>query len=481
MSLIDERTTDFFHVEPVKSSDRGLFVALALFCDTLGIIALSIVVGLAYHATFYGTLGPIHNSLVFGAIITLSFAALKLARGEYAVTRYAVARNSYEREMWTWSAAFICVLCVSFLVKTTELYSRGAVVIFYGTGLIMVPLMRSGLSAFARAALSDGRMVTRRTFLVGSEGDVLALHRRLKAHTPGIEIVGSAFLDQALGSTTTMNVSTALRSAVAQARHLAPDDIIIVVPWANHHLVESCVDAFMTVPAAIHLAPERVLDRFEDISIAKLGPLSSLQLTRPPHHLAEIMAKRMVDVLGAGLGLILLAPFLAVIALLIKLDTPGPVFFMQQRWGLNQKTFRIFKFRTMTSLDDGVVVQQATRGDKRITKLGAWLRRYSIDELPQLINVLLGEMSIVGPRPHAVAHNRAFEQRISLYARRHNVKPGITGWAQVNGYRGETDTDDKMRLRVEHDLYYIDNWSLLFDIRICLMTFLSPATFKNAY
>jgi lipopolysaccharide/colanic/teichoic acid biosynthesis glycosyltransferase len=135
----------------------------------------------------------------------------------------------------------------------------------------------------------------------------------------------------------------------------------------------------------------------------------------------------------------------------------------------------------MTTLDDGDVVRQATRDDERVTRIGRILRRTNLDEVPQLINVILGDMSLVGPRPHAVAHNSEYEERISLYARRHNVKPGITGWAQVNGFRGETDSIDKMEHRVEHDLFYIDHWSVLFDIKILLMTLLSPRSYRNAY
>src|SRR5207253_5773503 len=138
-------------------------------------------------------------------------------------------------------------------------------------------------------------------------------------------------------------------------------------------------------------------------------------------------------------------------------DSRGPVLFMQRRYGFNQQPFRIIKFRTTTTLDDGEVIRQARPDDLRITRVGRWLRRWNIDELPQLLNVLKGDMSLVGPRPHALSHDRDYEQRISLYARRHNVRPGITGWAQVNGLRGETDTDDKMRRRVGYDRYYLDN------------------------
>ena len=209
--------------------------------------------------------------------------------------------------------------------------------------------------------------------------------------------------------------------------------------------------------------------------------MASLQLTRMPLSRLERCAKRALDLVLAGAGLLLLTPVLIVVAIMIKLDSPGPVLFLQHRYGFNQKPFRIIKFRTMRTLDDGAFIPQAKRDDPRVTKLGAWLRRWNIDEIPQLFNVLKGDMSLVGPRPHALSHNREYEQRISLYARRHNVKPGITGWAQIHGFRGETDSDDKMRSRVEFDLYYIDNWSLWLDLQILIRTVISPSSYRNAY
>ncbi len=185
--------------------------------------------------------------------------------------------------------------------------------------------------------------------------------------------------------------------------------------------------------------------------------------------------------LGASAALLLLTPLLLLAALAIKFDSTGPVFFLQRRYGFNQRTFQIIKFRTMRTLEDGSVVPQARKADPRVTRIGAWLRRWNIDELPQLFNVIKGDMSLIGPRPHALSHNREYERRIAFYARRHNVKPGITGWAQIHGFRGETDTDEKMQKRVEHDLYYIDNWSLALDLQIMLRTVVSPRSYRNAY
>ncbi|MET0605697.1 MAG: exopolysaccharide biosynthesis polyprenyl glycosylphosphotransferase, partial [Beijerinckiaceae bacterium] len=249
-----------------------------------------------------------------------------------------------------------------------------------------------------------------------------------------------------------------------------PDEVFLLLDRDRYGVIDQVIESFSTIPAAIHLGSERMLDRFVDAKVSKIGAITLLSLTRQPLSVPEIAAKRAFDLAASILGLILLSPLVLIVAALIKYDSPGPVFFLQRRYGFNQKQFRIFKFRTMTTLDDGPVVAQVAVGDQRITRVGAFLRRWNIDELPQLLNVIRGEMSLVGPRPHALAHDHLFMQRIALYARRHNVKPGITGWAQVNGFRGETSTDDKMRGRVEHDFSYIDQWSMLLDLKIILLT-----------
>jgi len=191
--------------------------------------------------------------------------------------------------------------------------------------------------------------------------------------------------------------------------------------------------------------------------------------------------KRSLDVVMSSAALLVLALPLLAIALLVKLTSKGPVFFRQRRYGLNGKEIRVLKFRSMTVLEDGPVVKQATKDDKRITPVGRILRRTSLDELPQFLQVITGEMSIVGPRPHAVAHNEEYRALIHGYMLRHKVKPGITGWAQVNGWRGDTTDIVKMEKRVQHDLEYIQNWHLLWDLKIILLTLIGSKKSRNAY
>ena len=182
------------------------------------------------------------------------------------------------------------------------------------------------------------------------------------------------------------------------------------------------------------------------------------------------LAKRISDVVLGTIILILISPLLLAVAIGVKLSSPGPVIFRQRRNGLDGDEIVVYKFRSMTSQDNGAVVQQATKNDPRITPFGAFIRRTSLDELPQFFNVLQGSMSIVGPRPHAVAHNEQYRRLIKAYMVRHKVKPGITGWAQVNGHRGETETIEKMQARVEYDLEYLRNWSLGLDLQIIVRT-----------
>jgi polysaccharide biosynthesis protein PslA len=235
------------------------------------------------------------------------------------------------------------------------------------------------------------------------------------------------------------------------------------------------------VPAAIHIAPERMISWLQSPNYTAVGNTSTLSIIREPLTTGELMVKRLFDIVISSTALVLFSPILAVAALGIKLQDGGPVFFRQKRHGFNQDPFDILKFRTMTRAASDGSFAQAQKNDKRITWLGALLRRSNIDELPQLINVLKGDMSLVGPRPHALEHNEEFEDRIILYARRHNVRPGITGWAQVNGHRGPTDTLEKMDSRVDHDLFYIDNWSLLLDLRILVMTVFGRRAYRNAH
>jgi len=229
------------------------------------------------------------------------------------------------------------------------------------------------------------------------------------------------------------------------------------------------------------LVPLGALAQLFQRSRLDIGDTIAIELQRAALSPAEQAVKRGVDILLSFALLVCLSPFLLAVAIAIKLDSPGPVLFRQVRHGFNGRPFRCYKFRSMTVMEDGDVVPQAQKRDARVTRVGYWLRRLSIDELPQLLNVFSGDMSLVGPRPHASAHDRYFTSVIEKYAFRHHVKSGITGWAQVRGARGETDTLDKMQRRVELDLWYINNWSIWLDFSIMIRTVFVVLWGENAH
>jgi undecaprenyl-phosphate galactose phosphotransferase/putative colanic acid biosynthesis UDP-glucose lipid carrier transferase len=234
-------------------------------------------------------------------------------------------------------------------------------------------------------------------------------------------------------------------------------------------------------PLPVQLLPDSRIRSLIGNRSFRVNGTFAVEVQRGPLSMLEQRAKRLLDVVGASLGIIVLAPLFVLASMAIKLESPGPVFFRQRRNGFNTSQFRIFKFRTMMVMDDDVVVLQASRNDPRVTWAGKILRQSSIDELPQLFNVLLGDMSLVGPRPHALAHDDQYSEVLSNYAFRNHVKPGITGWAQVNGYRGETIRLEQMKARVDHDLWYINNWDLLLDLKILALTAFEVVRQRNAY
>src|SRR5262249_38273066 len=374
---------------------------------------------------------------------------------------------------------------IGFVIKMTDVYSRGATILLYVAGFPALMLARHALVSAVVQGSRIGLVTARRVFLVGTGSGIIAFLRQHQPCKAGLHSFGTAPLTPVAADASSARREDHLRADLTQAidaaRQLAPDAVFIVAPWSDTETIDRCVHELLTLPAEIHLGPERILARFGRARISRLGEITSLQLTRQPLSPLEVFQKRAFDLVVASGLLVALMPFLLSLAIIIRLEGRGPILFLQRRYGFNQQPFRIFKFRTMTTVDDGDVIVQATHADGRVTRVGRWLRAWSMDELPQLLNVIRGEMSLVGPRPHALSHNLEYEQKISLYARRHNVKPGITGWAQVNGLRGETDTDDKMQRRVEHDLHYIDNWPLWFDLRILIFTILSRRSRRNAH
>ena len=270
-------------------------------------------------------------------------------------------------------------------------------------------------------------------------------------------------------------------SALADhARSNTVDVIYIALPMASQPRILKLLEDLRDTTASIYFVPDIFVSDLIQARVDSIGGLPVVAVCESPFHGFNAVAKRVSDFCLAALILAGISPLMVAIALGVKLSSPGPVLFKQRRYGLDGKRIVIYKFRSMTVAEDGDVVRQVTRNDQRVTRFGAFLRRTSLDELPQFINVLQGRMSIVGPRPHAVAHNEMYRKLIRGYMIRHKVKPGITGLAQVNGLRGETDTVDKMKARIDYDLAYLRNWSLALDVRIILKTAV-VLLHKNAY
>lgn len=272
-----------------------------------------------------------------------------------------------------------------------------------------------------------------------------------------------------------------LKDLAAYVKDNRIDQIYLALPMASQPRILSLLDDLKDTTASVFFAPDIFVTDLIQGRMDYVAGVPVVAVCDTPFTGINGLVKRVSDIVLTCLILVLISPLLLAVAIGVKMTSPGPVLFRQRRYGLDGKEIVVYKFRSMTVQDDGAVVLQATRNDQRITRFGGFLRRTSLDELPQFINVLQGRMSIVGPRPHAVAHNETYRKLIKGYMVRHKVKPGITGWAQVNGYRGETETVDKMQKRIEFDLEYLRNWSIGLDLWIIVKTIVVIFKDRNAY
>lgn len=278
-----------------------------------------------------------------------------------------------------------------------------------------------------------------------------------------------------------LKIAGSLIELVNDAKLMKVDRIYITLSMRHMPYIKQVISALSDSTCSVILVPDMFSFDLLNSRMGRLNGIPTISIYDTPMEGANRLVKRLEDFILSLLILILISPILLLIAVAIKLTSPGPILFKQNRYGIEGQKINVYKFRSMTAMDNGDRVVQAQKGDARITPLGSFLRRTSLDELPQFINVLQGNMSIVGPRPHAVAHNEEYRRLIGGYMLRHKVKPGITGWAQINGWRGETDTLDKMQKRVDFDLNYISNWSLIWDLKIIFLTIFKGFINKNAY
>ncbi len=362
--------------------------------------------------------------------------------------------------------SFLVLLGGLYLLKTAEIYSRGWIICWFAFSIVAVITVRWTMTRWIRQMANAGMLQTR-TALFGTTKQVNLLKSAIQRSSPHLSISG-IYVDDADSSTVSNNGG--LRELQRSVARGTCDRVIICLPDLNPDEVVNVMNAIGSGSQEILLCRDLTAAPVPLHDSRSIGNIRADIVAPIPASENNIVLKRLLDVTVATAALITLAPVMLLVALAIKLDSRGPVFFRQRRYGRNDDIFRIFKFRSMTVTEDGASIEQAKRNDARVTRVGRIIRATSIDELPQLINVLFGQMSIVGPRPHALAHDRKFEQQLDLFSRRRRVLPGITGWAQVNGYRGETKTLSDIRKRMDLDLYYVDKWSIWLDVEIMVRT-----------
>lgn len=455
----------------------GVFSLGQRVADVVAIVAVKAFVWFVYVGQWS------ENDTILAGVTVASFVLVAEANGIYRSWRGAMLRDELRSLLWTWLLTGPFLLLWLFATKTSEDYSRVATFSwFISTGLILA-VMRSAKATLLGFFRANGRN-SRTAAIIGATPLAVRLRRELADPMHGIRVVGlydfrsegrvRDYLDEE-------GLTGDFQQAVSDARAGKLDFVYIALPLRAEARIAEAVAALADTTATVQLVTD--FSGFDLLRArwATVGGLPAVSLFDTPFSGPSAFIKRVEDLVLGSILLLLASPLMLLIAVAVKVTTRGPVFFVQTRHGLGGKPIRVLKFRTMTTADDGAQVKQATRNDQRITPIGHFLRASSLDELPQFINVIKGDMSIVGPRPHAVAHNEEYRNLIHGYMLRHKVKPGITGWAQVNGLRGETDTLDKMRARLEYDLEYIENWDLRWDIEIILRTAFRIWKDRNAY
>lgn len=450
----------------------GLYAGL----EALAVTLVAAATGALYYAFAFETETPLAVHFELGALIAFLVVAASFLQGTYRPEQIHTVGDHPDRLALSVVFGLTALVLILFAAKKSIAFSR--VVVFISGPLVYLVLvwLRMRAAGFLQRLAQHNLLRLPKILLVGSRSLIIQFldaRRTIRSHS----IVGVCEIDAQPGE-------AAFEAEVATARETAKrhraGSVVLCLPWSDRTAIEAAAGRLAVLPCALYLNIDPQLLKIDGWpDAADPPPLGQLILRRPLSP-TQLAVKRGFDFAGAGLGIVVLAPLLALVALLIKLDSPGPVFFRQLRYGYNRYPFMVYKFRTMTDESSRQVYRQATRHDKRVTRIGRLLRKTSIDELPQLFNVLGGTMSLVGPRPHPVELDEQFTPLIQHYATRHKIKPGITGWAQVKGHRGETRSTESMADRISHDLYYLNHWSFWLDIKILLMTLTSVASHRNA-
>jgi Undecaprenyl-phosphate glucose phosphotransferase len=457
-----------------------LLPAIVAALDGIWVFVIGVGSGFAYDAIAH-TRGNPNTYVASGIAIAALFCAFARPAELYRPSNLLRISLQIRRAAATWIMAFGCIAAIAFVLKIGAMFSRGATLTFFFGGLLLLAVSRVLWAHAVGSVLASGVLARKRVAVVGMLDQLKSNELLPEVERYGYVITRAFALPDKPIVEPEESVAARMREVVAYAQSARLDEIMLAVPWSDVTLLDEVTAHLEVLPIPVKLMPDMAVSRLLAQPLYELGETKAVELQHAPLSLAQCITKQAIDRSLAAAFLFLLFPLFGIVALAIRLESPGPAFFLQARVGFNGRRFRIFKFRTMSTLDDGPVVQQAQRNDKRVTGLGRLLRKLSIDELPQLLNVLRGEMSLVGPRPHALAHDDAYDRLIASYAMRRKVKPGITGWAQVNGCRGETPDLDAMERRIDHDLWYIEYWSIWLDLRILLMTAVQVVWPKDVY
>ena len=454
-----------------------LWIALLRIADVLAVIVSGWAAGLIYLELPGYKLG-----LVLAALLCL---VLFPPFGMYRAWRGASLSEEIRTITLAWTTTLVILTFLAFVTKTGADFSRGWFLLWLALGWVSLVASRIALRSALRELRRRG-FNQRRIAIVGSPAKAAELERRL-AETPWAGLVVAGRFDPTPDGPETS--PTSLNGRDNDFADLAAfvgsglvDQVWIAVPLRNEATIHHVQHALRHSTADVRYLPDVSGFQLLNNSVTTVAGLPVISLSWSGMNEMDQLAKRIEDVVLATLILLLISPLMLLIALGVKLSSPGPVLFRQRRLGLGGEEITVLKFRSMVVHSESPGCwTQARKGDPRITPFGAFLRRTSLDELPQFLNVLTGQMSIVGPRPHPLALNEQFKIVVDRYMARHKIKPGITGWAQINGFRGETDTLEKMQKRVQYDLYYIENWSLWLDIKIIALTLIRGFSTPNAY
>ena len=458
--------------------DRGLSALIRLV--DVGCVGLVLIVSTRIFAVEW-----IHGYSYVAVIAMALFALGSEYFRIYTSWRAAPLGNEIVAVSLTWIAVVVALLVLGYASKTTADFSRLALGTWFLGTLVLIAGQRVGLRILLRYFRYRG--FNTRSLAVVGDNEVAAHVVETVTGAPwmGFRLVGVFDDRRACRMPTPVSKLEMPAGTFAELIKAIEDGAVDVVyvslPLSARARLEEMLTRLANTTVSIFVIPDFFLFEILGGRWSTLGDIPAVSVCETPFFGLHGWLKRLEDILLSLLILPSIALPMALVTLAIKLDSRGPVLFQQIRYGLNGKPFRVWKFRSMSVQENGAVIEQAKRDDPRVTRVGRFIRRYSLDELPQFFNVLVGEMSIVGPRPHAVAHNEYFRVSIRGYMLRHKVKPGITGWAQVNGWRGETDDPEKMVRRVDHDLWYIRNWSLMLDLKIVLMTALLVLRQKDVY